>query len=99
MSEFSEKILSLTKKIPRGKITTYSILAKKAGYPGAYRACGTALNNNKKPILIPCHRVVCSNGCVGGYAFGEKRKIALLVKEGITIDDEHIRNFKQKLWT
>jgi methylated-DNA-[protein]-cysteine S-methyltransferase len=65
--EFQNKVLELCKKIPRGRITTYGIIAKKLNTK-AYRAVGTALKNNKTPIVIPCHRVVRIDGTLGGYA-------------------------------
>ena len=88
---FNQKVLNLTKKIPKGKITTYKIIAKKLNTK-AYRAVGTALKNNKKPIIIPCHRVINSDGSVGSYKGkpNSKEKIILLKKEGIKIKNNKI---------
>ena len=94
---FKEKVLELTKKIPKGRVTTYKIIAEKLK-TRAYRAVGTALHNNKKPITIPCHRVVNSNGFLGGYAKGIKKKIELLKKEGIKIKNKKIKDFKKVLF-
>ncbi|MDD5086584.1 MAG: MGMT family protein [Candidatus Nanoarchaeia archaeon] len=94
---FSEKVLELTKKIPKGKITTYKIIAEKLNTK-AYRAVGTALHNNKKPIVIPCHRVVNSTGFIGGYGGGIRKKIKLLEKEGINIETKKIKNFEKVLF-
>ncbi len=94
---FSEKVLHLTKKIPKGKITTYKIIAEKLNTK-AYRAVGTALHNNKKPIIIPCHRVVNSTGFIGGYGGGVRKKIKLLEKEGIKIKNKKIKNFEKVLF-
>ncbi len=58
---FSEKVLNLTQKIPKGKVTTYKEIAK-ALNTKAYRAVGNVLNKNKNPVVIPCHRVVKSTG-------------------------------------
>lgn len=80
---FQNKVYNLTKKIPRGKVTTYKIIGNKLKTK-AYRAVGIALNKNKNKD-VPCHRVVNSNGSVGGFAKGTKNKIKLLKKEGITI--------------
>ena len=87
--KFNEKVLSLTKKIPKGKVTTYKLIAEKLGTK-AYRAVGRALNENKKPIIIPCHRVVNSDGSLGGYSRGVKEKIRLLEKEGIVTEKNKI---------
>lgn len=75
----------MVKRIPKGKVMTYKILAKLAGYPKAYRAAGSALNKNRNP-KIPCHRIIKSTGKVGGYSRGTKKKIALLKKEKVIIN-------------
>lgn len=95
--DFNEKVLSLTKRIPKGKITTYKAIAQKLNSK-AYRAVGNVLNKNKKPIIVPCHRVVNSDGCLGGYSRGIKEKIKLLKKEGIEVKNNKIINFKEKLY-
>ena len=63
---------------------TYKKVAKLAGRPKAWRAVGNILNRNQNP-KIPCHRVIKSDGRVGGYNYGERKKIALLKEEGIII--------------
>ncbi len=82
---FAEKIFERLKKIPAGKVTTYKALAVAAGNPNAARAVGNILNGNPNLISVPCHRVVKSNGDVGGYALGTEKKIKLLRKEGVEI--------------
>jgi len=96
---FTEKVLEVVKKIPKGKVTTYSTLAKVLGKPKASRAIGQALKRNPEPIKIPCHRVVCSDGSLGGYSFanGTKTKEELLKKEGIKIQNGKI-NLKNYLF-
>ncbi len=81
---FQEKIYKIVRKIPKGKVLTYKELAKLAGKPRAFRAVGNVLNKNQDP-RIPCHRVIKSDGRIGGYNQGQKKKIALLKKEGIII--------------
>lgn len=81
MSLFREKVYRVVKKIPRGKVLTYKKVAKLAGFPRAWRAVGNALNRNSNLKIIPCHRVIKSNGEIGGFKFGAKRKIALLESE------------------
>lgn len=97
---FQDKVLVLTKKIPKGKVTTYKEIAK-AMKTKAYRAVGAALRNNKRPIIIPCHRVVSSDGSLGGYKgkLNSKEKIKLLKKEGIEINKNKIVDFEKKLYT
>ena len=79
------------KKVPRGRVTTYKEIAKAVGAPKAFRAVGNALNKNPNLIKIPCHRVVRSNGFVGGFAVGTAEKIRILKKEGIIIKDNKIK--------
>ncbi|MDI6602847.1 MAG: MGMT family protein [Patescibacteria group bacterium] len=84
MVSFQERVFQVVKKIPPGEFLTYKMVAKLAGRPWAWRAVGNILNKNKNP-KIPCHRVIRSNGRVGGYNQGMKKKIYLLKKEGIII--------------
>jgi len=78
---FKEKVLKIASKIPKGKTLTYKKVAKLSGNKKAYRAVGNILNKNCDP-KIPCHRVIRSDGKIGGYNRGEKEKIKILKKEG-----------------
>lgn len=82
-SKFQQKVLRATSAIPRGKVSTYQCIAKQIGKPKAARAVGRALANNPFPLIIPCHRVIRSDGSLGGYQGGLKMKRALLKKEGV----------------
>ena len=95
--KFQEKVWKLLKQIPKGKVTTYKIIANKLGTK-AYRAVGNACHNNPHPIKVPCHRVINSNGKVGGFATGIENKIKLLEKEGIKIKNNQIQNFEEVLF-
>ncbi|RLG14543.1 MAG: cysteine methyltransferase [Candidatus Nanohalarchaeota archaeon] len=97
MTNFSKKVLDLTKQIPKGKITTYKQLATAAGNPEASRAAGSALNKNALLVIIPCHHVIKSTGEIGGYSGGKEKKLALLKKEGIPIKEGKIINLKHYL--
>ncbi|MEF3691744.1 MAG: MGMT family protein [Candidatus Moraniibacteriota bacterium] len=79
-SAFQEKIFKIVKKIPRGKTLTYQEVARRAGSPKAFRAVGNILNKNYDPT-IPCHRVIRSDGKIGGYNRGKNLKIKILQKE------------------
>ena len=70
---FSQRVYKAVSTIPLGEVRTYKWVAKKAGSPGAWRAAGEALKKNPYPLIIPCHRVIKSDGSVGGYAFGGER--------------------------
>jgi methylated-DNA-[protein]-cysteine S-methyltransferase len=86
MFNFSEQVFKIVRKIPRGEFLTYKKVAKLSGSPRAFRAVGNILNKNPDPRRFPCHRVIRSDGRIGGYRHGTKRKIDLLKKEGIIID-------------
>lgn len=93
LTKFEKEVLEEVKKIPTGKVIIYQDVAKKIGNPKAVRAVGNALNKNPNAPNIPCHRVVRSDGSMGGYKGGFKKKIALLKKEGIKIKQGKIVNF------
>lgn len=81
MTRFEEKVYKVVKNIPKGKVLTYKEVARLIGHPLAFRAVGNALNKNPFKEM-PCHRVIKSDGSIGGYAKGTKNKIRLLKKEG-----------------
>ena len=85
ITNFQTQVYRACSKIPRGKISTYHEIARVLKNPRAARAVGNALNKNPFAPQVPCHRVIKSNGEVGGFASGTKKKIALLKKEGIII--------------
>jgi len=82
---FAEKVYRIVRKIPRGKVLTYKQVARKIGKPEAARAVGNALNKSPGMPKVPCHRIICSGGKVGGYAKGTKAKIRILKKEGVEV--------------
>ena len=81
---FSREILERLARVPYGEVTTYKTLAVEAGNPRAARAVGTIMNRNPIPIVLPCHRVVGSNGSLVGYGGGLERKRLLLDLEAGT---------------
>lgn len=80
-SKFQRDILNEISKIEYGVTISYKELANRAGYPHAFRACGTVCKQNHLPLVIPCHRVVKSNGLIGEYNGGVDLKKALLEME------------------
>ncbi len=94
---FSERCYELLKKVPRGKVTTYKIIAERLKTK-AYRAVGSSMNKNPYAPNVPCHRVVKSDGSVGGFAFGVRKKIEMLKKEGIKIKNNKLENFEKVVW-
>ena len=86
-TKFQLKVWNFLKKIPKGTVKTYSEVAKAIGKPLAVRAVANAIAKNPYPIQIPCHRVIRSDGSLGGYSGegGVKKKKNLLKKEGIIV--------------
>lgn len=89
MNEFSVSVWELTKRIPRGKVSTYGEIAKALGRPKASRAVGQALKRNPYAPHVPCHRVVRSDGTIGGFRGAGmndiKEKAEMLRKEGVVV--------------
>jgi len=83
LSEFERAVLGKALEIPRGEVRTYAWVAREIGRPRAVRAVGSALGRNPVPLLIPCHRVVRSDGRIGDYVFGAPVKRAALAAEGV----------------
>lgn len=90
MTSFEEKVYKAVKKIPKGRVSTYKQTAEVVNKPGSYRAVGSALNKNPFAPEVPCHRVVKSNGKIGGYAKGSEKKKSLLKKEGIEVKNDKV---------
>ena len=86
-TNFQLKVWNYLKKIPKGKVKTYLEVAKAIGKPKAFRAVANAVGKNPYPPLIPCHRVIRSDGSLGGYSGkgGIKEKRRLLLKEKVKL--------------
>lgn len=83
---FQRAVLRAEHAIPRGRVSTYGLIAAHIGNPKAVRAVGQALATNPFPLIVPCHRAVRSDGGLGGFQGGAAMKQALLEKEGIAFD-------------
>ena len=81
---FQEKVWGELRKIPLGQTRSYADIAAAVGSPGAVRAVGTANGSNPVSVLVPCHRVIRSDGSLGGYGGGLPNKVRLLAAEGVT---------------
>lgn len=84
---FDRAVLAKTLEIPPGEVRPYAWIAREIGHPAAVRAAGSALGRNPVPILIPCHRVVRSDGATGNYGFGPQLKVDLLRAEKVDLDE------------
>jgi methylated-DNA-[protein]-cysteine S-methyltransferase len=80
-TQFQKDVYKTLQKVGYGEVITYKNLAERSGHPKAYRAVGTALKNNKIPIIIPCHRVIKTDNSIGNYNGGVWRKEKLLQLE------------------
>ncbi|MDP3790717.1 MAG: MGMT family protein [Candidatus Omnitrophota bacterium] len=85
LTEFEKKVYGVVSKIPKGRVRSYKWVAAKIGYPKACRAVGNALNKNPYIGIVPCHRVVRSDGSIGGFAKGQVKKEKLLKGELIDL--------------
>jgi len=81
---FNDRCYKLLLQIPKGKISTYKAIARTLNTK-AYRAVGNAMAKTPKPIFVPCHRIIKSDGLIGGYTLGVNKKISLLNKEEVFI--------------
>ncbi len=96
--KLEEKIYRKLLEVPPGYVTTYGELAKAINLKNGQRVVGQIMKNNPFPFIVPCHRVVKSDGTVGGYAYGTERKKHMLIKEGLEINNDKILDFKKNLF-
>ena len=97
---FFDKVYTIVRKIPHGRVTTYGLIARYLGTPKSARMVGYAMNSSHKFPDIPAHRVVNRNGLLTGrhHFFGSSLMQELLENEGIIIIDNKIENFNNVLW-
>jgi O-6-methylguanine DNA methyltransferase len=93
-SDFAARVLSVVRRIPRGRVATYGDVAAIAGRPGAARAVGNIMRTCGRPD-VPCHRVVAAEGRLGGYGGSETVKRALLIEEGVAFSGRRIADLKK----
>lgn len=102
VTKLAEKTYELLKKVPLGKVTTYKELAHAAGSK-SYRGIGQIMRNNPYAPHVPCHRVVASDGTLGGFmgktaGLTLDKKISLLKSEGIEVEGNKIKNFTKHFY-
>jgi len=99
MTEFERAVLLAVSEIPRGKVSTYKRIAEKIGRPRAFRAVGNALHKNPLPLIIPCHRVVRSDGHIVGETTTEvEERRRLLMEEGVPVVNHRVRLSEEILY-
>lgn len=97
-TQFERDVLIATFKIPKGKVSTYKRIAEKVGRPRACRAVANALHKNPLAPVVPCHRVVDSQGRFPGPAKGANWRREMLVKEGISVRNGRVKISKELLY-
>jgi methylated-DNA-[protein]-cysteine S-methyltransferase len=95
----NEDVYTLLTEIPPGKVSTYGDIARALGRPKASRLIGSIIANNPNPISVPCHRVIKSNGEIGGFMYGQQKKREILEKEGIIFQGTFVKNFEESRFT
>ena len=90
-------MLSVVRRVPPGRVTTYGAVAKLAGKPRAARAVGNIMREARQPG-VPYHRVIAANGMLGGYGGNIALKRALLVAEGLTVTSRRVKQFASVKW-
>lgn len=96
VTKFQHQVYALLKKIPKGRVTTYKEIGRALGKKGqVYRAVGNALHKNPFAPSLPCHRVIASDGTIGGFSKGSAAKKRLLKEEGINIKKNKVVDFKK----
>ena len=85
-TKFQQSVLRAQHAIPRGSVSTYGLIAAHVGVPDGARAVGNVMAGNPFPLIVPCHRTICSDLHIGGFQSGTEMKRALLEKEGVIFD-------------
>ena len=95
--DFSQRVLTVVRRIPPGRVATYGDVAAMAGRPRAARAVGNIMRACRRPD-VPCHRVIAAGGRLGGYGGSEALKRALLAAEGIAVSGSKVRELDRVRW-
>lgn len=97
VTAFTRRVLSVVRRVPAGRVTTYGDVARLAGRPGAARAVGNIMRECRDGS-VPAHRVVAAAGALGGFGGNPELKKALLRAEGIVVPGRRIRSFRHVRW-
>ncbi len=95
--DFTQRVLSVVRRIPVGRVSTYGDVAALAGRPRAARAVGNIMRTCGRRD-VPCHRVIAAGGRLGGYGGSEALKRSLLVAESIVVSGSHVRELDRVRW-
>jgi O-6-methylguanine DNA methyltransferase len=97
LSPFVQRVLTVVRRIPPGRVATYGDVAKLAGRPRAARAVGNIMRDCRRAD-VPCHRVIAAGGRLGGYGGSEALKRALLAAEGVVVSGARVRELDRVTW-
>ena len=97
MAPFAQRVLTVVRRIPVGRVATYGDVAALAGQPRAARAVGNIMRGCRRPE-VPCHRVIAAGGRLGGYGGSEALKRALLAAEGVIVSGSKVRELDRVTW-
>jgi O-6-methylguanine DNA methyltransferase len=97
--DYNESVYCILMQVPRGKVTTYKLIACALGNPRSSRAVGNALGRNPDLDRVPCYLVIKSDGSIGGYRGGIQEKIRRLRSDGITVKDGLVLDLEKILFT
>lgn len=98
MNRLYQKVYLKLISVPKGRVTTYGELAKAVGLKNGQRVIGQIMNRNPFPVVIPCHRVVKSDGKMGGFFYGENVKKKMLSNEGVKIQNGKILDWEKTIF-
>jgi methylated-DNA-[protein]-cysteine S-methyltransferase len=98
MNELEQRVFKKLLSVPKGRVTTYGELAKAVGLKNGQRIIGQIMNKNPFPVIIPCHRVVKSDGRIGGYFYGKDVKTEMLCGEGISVKNGKIQDWEKAVF-
>ena len=96
-SAFARRVISVVRRVPAGRVTTYGTVARLAGKPRAARAVGNIMRTAAQ-AGVPYHRVIAANGLLGGFGGNTAMKRALLVAEGLSVSTRRVRHFDRVQW-
>lgn len=98
MNKLDQTVYKKLLEVPKGKVTTYGELARAVGLENGQRIIGQIMARNPFPVIVPCHRVVKSDGKIGGFFYGDKVKTKMLSDEGVKISDGKIKDWEKTVF-
>ena len=98
MNKLDQAVYKKLLEVPKGKVTTYGELARAVGLENGQRIIGQIMARNPFPVIVPCHRVVKSDGKIGGFFYGDKVKTKMLSDEGVQVSNGKIKDWEKTVF-